>query len=415
MKPPDNSDSKDSHGTKADLPVISKEELVSILRDHETWLSSRGRDGTRALLDGVSLAGVNLSSAKLDYANLADTNLEGAICTGASFTSAVLVNAKLDGADLAGANLEFADCNGASFKNASLAHANLRGADLSQIDMRNALLTATNLREALLMDADLSHVKGLLGEQLSMADVTGSVLPDPIAIFDGLDTVKEASQNARKLFFGMLLACGYTILTVATIGAGMLFYQTTKRTLQGKAGQPITGGKRGELLFLKKILFLLIIGAGLFAISFGGIYNTPGFIPRFFQFIGFSSNVNLSEADISTPPASFDRENPDHLMFVKGASLARSNLRHAILSHAFLVKADLRGADLKYADLRGADLREAQLWNISWSTGTKLDLANIDGVHIKQKVREGFLKAGAVEIQDDQRWREIKTKQQIAW
>jgi uncharacterized protein YjbI with pentapeptide repeats len=154
----------------------------------------------------------------------------------------------------------------------------------------------------------------------------------------------------------------HVFMLVATMGAGLLFYLTAKQTLEGRGIESVPAHKTGRMVFsLKHFLFLLVVGSGLFAVSFGCIYNRPDFVFRSLQLIGFSANVNLSEMEISTPPGNFDRKNPDHLMFVKGASLGGRNLRHAVLSHAFLVKADLRGADLGFADLRGANLMGAQL------------------------------------------------------
>lgn len=363
-----------------------------------------------------------------------------------------------------------------------LAGIHLGPVNLDQARLAGADLTDTVLTGASLKHADLSRVKGLLGEQLAMADVTGAILPGSIAGFDGLGSVKEASQNARKLFFGMLLACGYTALTVATtddlrlmtnstsspmpiigssipivyfyfsapfllvglycylylyhqpklaglqtglsiflsgwtvpltlffvwqrylrrhdmvwtsvhvfmlvatMGAGLLFYLTAKQTLEGRGIESVPAHKTGSMFFsLKHFLFLLVVGSGLFAVSFSCIYNTPDFIYRSLQLIGFSANVNLSGR----------------------------NLRHAVLSHAFLVKADLRGANLGFADLRGADLRQASLMEITWSKGTQLDLANIYGVTwTNQSVRQGFIERGAVEIQDDDQWQGMKTIQQ---
>lgn len=436
MNTSNHSGSKDDPRAAPGLLPISRDELETVLKNHETWLDSKEKEGKRAMLEGVCLAGIHLGAVNLDRARLAGADLSDTVLTGAS-----------------------------------------------------------------LKHTDLSHVKGLLCEQLAMADVTGAVLPGSIAGFDGLALVKEASQNARKLFFGMLLACGYTALTVATtddlrlmtnstsspmpiigssipivyfyfsapfllmglycylhlyqqrlweglaklpavfpdgrpltetaypwlmnglisrhfirlkdhqpklaglqtglsiflswwtvpltlffvwqrylrrhdmvwtsihvfmlvatMGAGLLFYLTAKQTLEGRGIESVPGPKTGSMVFsLKHFLFLLVVGSGLFVVSFGCIYNTPDFVFRSLQWLRFSANVNLSETEISTPPTNFDRNNPDHLMFVKGASLAGRNLRHAVLSHAFLVKADLRRADLGFADLRGANLMGAQL------------------------------------------------------
>ncbi len=448
MNTSDHLDSLTAYQTRTALQPVSGNALDAVLKDHQTWLDSGGADGARAMLEGVCLAGIHLRGVNLDHARLA-------------------------------------------------------GADLSETDLTGASLKY----------ADLSHVKGLLGEQLAMADVTGAALPEAIAAFDGLGSVKEASQNARKLFFAMLLACGYTALTVATtddlklmtnsasspmpiigasipivyfyfsapfllmglycylhlyqqrlweglatlpavfpdgrplnekaypwlmnglisrhflrlknrqprlaglqaglsvflswwtvpltlffvwqrylrrhdmvwtsvhvcmlvatIGAGLLFYLTAKQTFRGRG--------HGPVFPLKHVLLLLLVGSGLFTVSVGGIYNTPGVVFRSLQGLGLSPVVNLSEAQISTPPTSFDRNNPDHLMFVKGASLAGRNLRHGGLSHAFLVKADLRGADLRFADLRGAVLMGAQL------EGADLRGADLRGARLAWKSTE---------------------------
>jgi hypothetical protein len=136
----------------------------------------------------------------------------------------------------------------------------------------------------------------------------------------------------------------HVFMLVVTMGAGLLFYLTAIQTLEGRGIESVPAHKTGSMVFsLKYFLFLLVVGSGLLAVSFGCIYNNPDFVFRSLQLQGFSANVNLSEAEISTPPGNFHRNNPDHLMFVKGASLGGRNLRHAVLSHAFLVKPDLRG------------------------------------------------------------------------
>jgi len=134
------------------LRKFTPEELKSVLEEHEKWLVSEGKEGTKA-----NLLGANLSEANLRKTNLGKANLEGV--------------------DLGG----------------------------------------SDLREAFLQDADLNGVKGLQGGQLAGADVSGAKLPEDVAKFeDGLKVVEEASRNARKLFFAMLSACAYALLTIAT-------------------------------------------------------------------------------------------------------------------------------------------------------------------------------------------------------
>jgi len=99
--------------------------------------------------DGVSLVGVNLSSAflmgvQLPKAKLARANfdgadarhadLAGATITDASLRSANLRGAKLQGASFAGSVLSDVDLNGADLKNADLSGTTLENADLQNSD-----------------------------------------------------------------------------------------------------------------------------------------------------------------------------------------------------------------------------------------------------------------------------------------
>ena len=104
--------------------------------------------------------------------------------------------------------------------------------------------------------ANLQGVTGLQAHQLRGADVSNAELPEAISKFEGLGIVKEASQSARKLFISMLVACGYSVLTVLTVATA------------GEAGSeetvtlPILGVE------LELALFYLV-GSGLLALLFG--------------------------------------------------------------------------------------------------------------------------------------------------
>jgi len=104
--------------------------------------------------DGVSLVGVDLSSAFLH---------------GVRLKKAALARAAFDGADardaeLGGADLEDSSLRGANFRNAQLDGVDLRGsalddADLTGARLLDANLTATSLENADLRDADLQGAK----------------------------------------------------------------------------------------------------------------------------------------------------------------------------------------------------------------------------------------------------------------
>ena len=141
---------------------------------------------------------VQLLKAEIQEANLQD---------------ALLQNANLQGADLTWSRLQRADLSSAGDdQDPSVAN---DGSNKKTVGGAN--LTRTILREASLEDANLRNTTGLLAEQLAGASVSGASLP--IAIeekFKHLGEVEEASKNARKLFFFLLLGCLYTLLTIAT-------------------------------------------------------------------------------------------------------------------------------------------------------------------------------------------------------
>jgi len=133
-----------------------------------------------------SLAGCNLSNAKLENINLAGLNLSGD-----NLTDANLSGDNLSGTDLAGDNL-----SGVNFTNADLAKANLSGANMS-----GDTLTGANLTGADLAGDNLSG-DTLTGANLTGADLAGdnlSGLKAQGAIFTGAnlngDNLKGGAFN----------------------------------------------------------------------------------------------------------------------------------------------------------------------------------------------------------------------------
>jgi len=238
--------------TQTENRKISKEELKKILEEHEKWLESDRKRGKRAdlhetNLQKVDLLGANLKKAILYGANLRKANLHGADLQDvylsnanlekcslqeANLKLANLYDANLQKAGLGKANLQSAKLLGADLQKADLAWANLKKADLSKVDMRKISLEyVQELSEANLQYANLEGATGLLGNEFAQADVTGTKLPDDIKDFKALETVKETSQNARKIFFAMLLGCVYSWLTIATT--------TDVRLLTNTASSPL--------------------------------------------------------------------------------------------------------------------------------------------------------------------------------
>lgn len=136
-------------------------------------------------LSGANLSDVFLSSANLSGANLSNVDLSGANLFGANLSGANLSSAKLSGADLRGAKLSGADLNNTDLSGANLfsaylsgaylSGAYLRGANLSGADLSNTDLSLANLSLAKLSDADLS-LANLSLAKLSDADLSGAFL-----------------------------------------------------------------------------------------------------------------------------------------------------------------------------------------------------------------------------------------------
>ena len=127
------------------IEKIDQETLSAILKEHQLWLDSRGKNGERADLSNKSLKLANLEGADLRKADLRRVNLEGA-----DLLIADLAGANLEEANLAGANLA-----GANFHRANLAETNLEGAYLRETNLAGANLAGANLAGANLEDAYL--------------------------------------------------------------------------------------------------------------------------------------------------------------------------------------------------------------------------------------------------------------------
>jgi uncharacterized protein YjbI with pentapeptide repeats len=196
----------------------------------------------KADLSDANLQEAYLSEANLQEANLYKANLQKAELSEANLQKAYLEKANLQEAFLRGANLQDADFLGANLKKAYFMEANLEGtilvganlqeANLYNVDMRNtALGVVKGLSEANLQYTNLEGTIGLLGHEFAQAELIGTKLPKNIKDFKALEIVKETSQNARKIFFAMLLGCVYSWLTIATT--------TDVRLLTNTASSPL--------------------------------------------------------------------------------------------------------------------------------------------------------------------------------
>ena len=97
----------------------------------------------KAVAEGVSLAGADLTGANLSGATLYRADLSGATLYRADLTGANLTRVNLSGANLTWANL-----TGANLTGANLTRVNLSGADLTRADLTRANLEGANLTRA---------------------------------------------------------------------------------------------------------------------------------------------------------------------------------------------------------------------------------------------------------------------------
>ncbi|WP_337022496.1 MULTISPECIES: pentapeptide repeat-containing protein [unclassified Pantoea] len=143
------------------------ENLNLHLEAHRRWLTSKGAEGERLILQGVNLSQVNLRGAQLERASI----------TGSDF-----FNTDLSHANLRGASLHRCDFRKTILRGAQLSGASLRGAlfsltDLSYTDMRGADLFSTDLRGACLRSARLPEGTWLISGEIYDIQITnGSLL-----------------------------------------------------------------------------------------------------------------------------------------------------------------------------------------------------------------------------------------------
>jgi uncharacterized protein YjbI with pentapeptide repeats len=172
-------------GKDVDLSGIQAPRIV-VLRVDLQGIRLAGADLTQATFAELSLAGADLSGANLDRANFVSVNASRASFRGARLEGAQFVQeTSLEEADLSEARMPKANLRGARMRAAKLGRADMTGADLSSADLtggnlyqakaRGALFIKTNLTGAGMISIDL--LSGILQKaNLSGTDLTGANL-----------------------------------------------------------------------------------------------------------------------------------------------------------------------------------------------------------------------------------------------
>ena len=166
------------------------ETAVSMLKDHQLWLSSGGREGKRAVFTGYDLSGLdsdyaearyvvppfwekNLSKIDLSYSNLSGLSFRKVILSQADFRGANLKNANFYQATLYKADFSGADISEAYIEESLLNQANLTKADLSKTYIAYSDLRASNLQDANCQETNFQRTQ-LQGANLHGADFYGA-------------------------------------------------------------------------------------------------------------------------------------------------------------------------------------------------------------------------------------------------
>ncbi|WP_415769957.1 pentapeptide repeat-containing protein [Neisseria sp. CP9] len=141
------------------------ETAVSMLEDHQLWLSSGGKEGKQAVFTGYDLSGLdsdyaearyivppfwekNLLKIDLSYSNLSGLYFREVNLSQADFRGANLKNTHFYWATLFDADFSGADISEANIEESSLVQANLTKADLFKTGITYSYLENANLQDA---------------------------------------------------------------------------------------------------------------------------------------------------------------------------------------------------------------------------------------------------------------------------
>lgn len=197
-------------GVKIQENAITHRKLEQVIKKHQLFISTKGKDGKRADLSNIDFQEINLQNkdlrgAILDFANFQNADLRWSIFRGAKlrntkFNKAKLFRINLEGANLRGSSLEkanlseanlkytklsWANMEGVSFKKAYLESAHLDNSNLQRANFTNANLLKTNLRQSTLLRANLTGANlqnaylggcNLTAANLTNANLTGAIL-----------------------------------------------------------------------------------------------------------------------------------------------------------------------------------------------------------------------------------------------
>lgn len=169
---------------------IDMETAVSMLKEHQLWLLSGGKEGKQAVFTGYDLSDLdsdyaearyivppfwekNLSKINLSYSNLSGLNFREVNLSQADFRGANLKNTRFYWADLFEADFSGADISEANIEESSLVQANLTKANLFKTDIAYSYLKDANLQDTNCQETNFRSTQ-LQGANLHGANFYGA-------------------------------------------------------------------------------------------------------------------------------------------------------------------------------------------------------------------------------------------------
>lgn len=131
--------------------VPPRDELRSLLRDHQQWLQTAHREGAQATLEEFDLRDSDLSGFRLEHVVFKNVCLQGRTFQGVNLTGCWFINA-----DMIGATLSQVDLTQAQFKSKTdLSDAIIAPTDLNKTEFSDVVLNNTEFQ--IRMDAAPEH------------------------------------------------------------------------------------------------------------------------------------------------------------------------------------------------------------------------------------------------------------------
>lgn len=136
----------------------SKKEIVTIIKNHEKWVKTDGKEGKQGNFSDMELAGVKGNI-------FLDRILKNAIFINTYIHGIDMSNCDLDGADFSGARLHDVDMSNSEFNGAKFVKSHL-----TNVKMRNCILNKSNMSRSRMSQVDFMGSE-LSNANLSMANI----------------------------------------------------------------------------------------------------------------------------------------------------------------------------------------------------------------------------------------------------